>query len=570
MTLLPVIAVLLGLVTVLVAVPLILARARRAHAASRPQDLHNGQAAPVPRLGGVALVVAFVATYFFVAIFSPEQFSNQKYHPVILISCLAMFALGFIDDLKPLGARKKLLGQVIISLVICAFGMGIQMFIVPFTGHTVQLGPWGVLITVLWLVGTTNLINLIDGADGLAAGISLMLMVLLGYVGHKTGNLELLAAGMGGALLAFLCFNFPPARIYMGDGGAYLLGFQIGLFSLLSSHKGEVFTALAAPLFVLALPIVDTALAILRRWLRGLPLFRPDRRHLHHQLLETGMSRTKVVLSFYGVTLVFLALGIMAYWSRGHLVPILLGFTVLILLLCAGQFKFSRRWFAVGRMVNSSLGMRQEIEYALCLSKWLALEGRRQRDIESLWDTLVMVADKLGFLSAKLTLADGERVWSRAAQVPTPSNPLNSSPSTGSTLTLALRSIRHDLVGGRFGVLEFTTVDSKPEVADAPGSRQRGWSRPAITDDNLFKIVTELVAEGWVKAATHYINGDAKPLLFSSEAVARGGGQLRSHALTPVLAGLRAPATPSFVPAENHAANGQLLNAYPNKLEARI
>src|ERR1044071_1456388 len=116
------------------------------------------------------------------------------------------------------------------------------------------------LVTVLWLVGMTNLINLIDGVDGLAGGICLMLMTLLAFVGHQTGNLALVSAGMAGALLGFLWFNFPPARIYMGDGGAYLLGFQIGLFTIVGSQKGTILPALVAPLFVLALPIVDTSL----------------------------------------------------------------------------------------------------------------------------------------------------------------------------------------------------------------------------------------------------------------------------------------------------------------------
>src|SRR5260370_189277 len=143
---------------------------------------------------------------------------------------------------------------------VCCLGIGIQAFKSPFTGKIIDLSALGVLITVLWLVAMTNLINLIDGVDGLASGICLMLMTLLAYVGHQNGNLELVASGMVGALLAFLWFNFPPARIYLGDGGAYFLGFQIGILALVSSQKGTIAAALVAPLFVLALPIVDTAL----------------------------------------------------------------------------------------------------------------------------------------------------------------------------------------------------------------------------------------------------------------------------------------------------------------------
>jgi UDP-GlcNAc:undecaprenyl-phosphate GlcNAc-1-phosphate transferase len=522
MTLNPFISGLLGLATVLAVVPLLVRFCRRARL-NRAPEAHHGQALAVPRLGGLALVAAFIAVDLFAGIVTPAQPSSLRQHPVILLSCLAMFAIGFVDDLKPLGARKKLVGQVLVALGVCACGLGIQVLTIPFTGHSVHLGPWGVLITVLWLVGMTNLINLIDGVDGLAGGIALMLMVLLGYVGHETGNLELVAAGMGGALLGFLYFNFPPARIYMGDGGAYFLGFQIGLFAIVHSHKGEVLAALAAPLFVLALPILDTSLAILRRGLRGLPLFRPDRHHLHHQLLDSGLSRRKVVLTFYSLTLAFLALGMVAYWSRGHLVPVLFGLTVLILLVCAGQFKFSRRWFAVGRMVQNSMDMRREIEYALCLSTWLALEGRRGKGVENLWSTLVTVANKLGFTCVKLTLPDGERLWMSEAESAEreAQSAERQAPDAERPAPPAERSVRQNLLGGRCGVLELHAPRAEQDLDGTgdspwPASRQRRWARPTITDEALFETISELVAEGWIKAAANYINGDNRPLRFSS------------------------------------------------------
>ena len=256
---------LLGFGVALLAIPLILKACQRGTLLQRAADLHHTHKAEVPRLGGLALAAAFIGVELFIVGFYPEHRTRIPGRFVIVVSSLAMFALGFWDDLRPLGAKRKLVGQVLISLVICAFGLGIQKFKVPFTETILELHGWGVLITVLWLVGLTNLINLVDGVDGLAGGICLMLMALLTYVGHINGSFVLLTAGMAGALLGFLRFNFPPARIYMGDGGAYFLGFQIGVFSLASSQKGTVFAALAAPLFVLALPILDVALAILRR-----------------------------------------------------------------------------------------------------------------------------------------------------------------------------------------------------------------------------------------------------------------------------------------------------------------
>ena len=145
----------------------------------------------------------------------------------------------------------------------------------------------------------TNLVNLIDGIDGLAAGICLMLTVLLMDPQASGTAIPLMVCGVAGSLLGFLVFNFPPAKIYMGDGGAYFLGFPIGELTISNSHKGTVAAALVAPLFVLALPILDVSLAIMRRGLKGLPLFRADRRHIHHRLLEMGLSRRRAVIAMY-------------------------------------------------------------------------------------------------------------------------------------------------------------------------------------------------------------------------------------------------------------------------------
>jgi UDP-GlcNAc:undecaprenyl-phosphate GlcNAc-1-phosphate transferase len=337
--------------------------------------------------------------------------------------------------------------------------------------------------------------------DGLAGGISLMLMTLLAYVGHQNGDFELLAPGMVGALLGFLWFNFPPARIYLGDSGAYFLGFQIGLMALVSSHKGTIAAALVAPLFVLALPIVDTVLAILRRGLRGLPIFRPDRKHIHHRLLESGFSRRKAVLSLYAVTLVFLLLGLLAFASGGQLIPVALGISLLILLLCAGKLNFSREWFAVGRVLGNSLDMRQEIQYALSLTHWLALEGRRHPSVESLWPDLVFAAKRLGFSSVRLTLADGERFW----ELPE---------ANGHS-----HCCRQELRGGRAGLLELKAParTTEPSLDNGKPSNGAATFDLPISDPNLFEILSELVAEGWLKA-THGWEEQAKaPLSFSSK-----------------------------------------------------
>lgn len=328
-----------------------------------------------------------------------------------------------------------------------------------------------------------------------------MLMALLAYVGYQSGGFGGIAVGMAGALAAFLWFNFPPARIYLGDGGAYFLGFLIGLLSIVSSHKGTVFAALVAPLFVLALPILDTALAILRRGLRGLPIFRPDRKHIHHHLLAMGLSRRRAVLWIYAVTLIFLAMGFAAYISRGDMVPLLLGGAIIILLVFAGRLSFSREWFSVGRIIGNSLRMRQEVHYALTLTRWLALEGERCTSVEELWSDLVFVAQKLGFVRISLTLADGQRTWEQGGCC----NPNH--------------SVRHVLQGGRFGILEIKAPDCKRSNGDPaiPCPRPPGCPRsfcPSVSDETVFGIISDLLAEGWIKAATRWSNGEHTPIRF--------------------------------------------------------
>ena len=496
---------LLGMGIGFLGVPLVLRAVESFNISKRSQDFHHGQQAPVPRFGGLVLAGAFVGVVLFRSIFCWIQGEWLAGIGVITLSSLAMFILGFWDDIKPLGAKRKLIGQILIAGTAYACGVGIERFLPPFAGQVIELHNWGAIVTVLWLVGMTNLINLIDGVDGLAGGICLMLMALLAYVGYQSGGFGGIAIGMAGALAAFLWFNFPPARIYLGDGGAYFLGFLIGVLSIVSSHKGTVFAALVAPLFVLALPILDTTLAILRRGLRGLPIFRPDRKHIHHHLLAMGMSRRRAVLWIYGVTLIFLAMGFAAYISRGDLIPLLLGGTIIILLIFAGRLSFSREWFAVGRIIGNSLRMRQEVHYALTLTRWLALDGERCASIEELWSDLVFVAQKLGFTRISLTLADGQRTWEQNGCC----NPNH--------------SVQHVLQGGRFGIIEITAPDCRRSSGDPalacpqpPGCPRPFY--PSVSDETVFGIISDLLAEGWIKAATRWSNGEHTPIRFDGKA----------------------------------------------------
>jgi UDP-GlcNAc:undecaprenyl-phosphate/decaprenyl-phosphate GlcNAc-1-phosphate transferase len=465
-----VICVLLGLLTALGIIPLIIARAGTFMSGSAVPTFHHTHKTPVSRLGGIVFAVTFVLIAGIAFVFPVEE-ERLRTQIVVVVSSLAVFLLGFWDDLRPLGARKKLIVQILIAAGVCYFGVQIETFKNPFTGEVYNIGAWALPVTIVWLVSMTNMINLVDGIDGLAGGIALMLMALLAYVGMN-GDLTmpfLVASGMCGALLGFLRYNFPPARIYMGDGGAYFLGFLIGILTLVNSQKGTIIAALIAPLFALAFPILDVSVAILRRGLKGLPLFRPDRSHIHHKLIGQGLSRTRALLLLYGLSSVCLLMAFGVFWSQGRWLPILFGLVCLTFLIAGGSFGFSRNWFDLGRTLERTAEMRKESQYALTLARWLELEGDRAKSVEALWVDFTFMAKKMGFTAVTLELEDGRREW-KAANDPTVKNRLRCS---------------HEL-----GVESVMQVEISGD-GDAMSS-------------DLFDHLSELTAEAWLKAAARW------------------------------------------------------------------
>jgi UDP-GlcNAc:undecaprenyl-phosphate GlcNAc-1-phosphate transferase len=441
------------------------------------RQLHQTHQQPVSRFGGLALIVPFLAASAAVFEFFPGDAGRIEEQWLILISALSMFLLGFWDDLSPLGARRKLVGQILIASTVYILGahgeshLSITSFRSPFTGIDYPLGTWSYLATVLWLVAFTNLINLIDGVDGLASGICLIVMGLMLFVGWQSHQVFTItcAACLSGGLVGFLCYNFPPATIYLGDGGAYFLGFLIGITSMLNSHKGTVVGALIAPLFALALPILDVILAIVRRSLKGVPIFRPDQRHLHHRLAQAGLSRTRVVLMFYGCSLFFLLLALGVFLSKGRWLPVLFGILCLVLLASARVFSFSRKWFAVRNVLENSLEIRKKNRYALALGRWLELEAERSGSPEALWEDFSFISKKLGFSAVVLHTPETNKRW------------LNS------------------LVQDRDVPIYYRSFDLPS------GFKMEFTARSNHLESSPFEFLSELAAEIWVRSSDRWI-----------------------------------------------------------------
>ena len=392
---------------------------------------HHTHTGVIPRVGGLGIMMGFAITYLLCFIYLDARDNKSLIHYGIFVGAAASFLLGFIDDFHPLGAKVKLLAQIIIGVIVHQCGLSIERVAIPFTDVVVQFGFFSMWVTVIWIVAIMNLINLIDGLDGLAGGIGLLLMGLLGFLAYESGVAIsfVLALGMVGSIFGFLFHNFPPAKVYMGDSGAYLIGFVIAALSLLNSEKGTALAALIAPVLALALPIADVVFAMLRRGINGLPIFRPDRGHIHHRLRRAGLSRQKTIAVLYAISLFALLGGLLAFAYQGRYLPIFFGFAFVIILFTLRGQKITTG--LIRQRVTDSIQTRQDTHNALYLRDWLIAEVERADTGNHLWVDFRFVLKKMGFCRAVLTIAGDERsfhledsphedlslLWSEAHQI---------------------------------------------------------------------------------------------------------------------------------------------------------
>jgi UDP-GlcNAc:undecaprenyl-phosphate GlcNAc-1-phosphate transferase len=318
----------------------------------------------------------------------------------VLLGSLLMYGIGLWDDLKPLGAKVKFAGQILTASLVYWMGLDIERVSYPGGAWSVELGAWSYPITIFWLIAVPNIVNLIDGFDGLATGLGVFMAVTLGIVAIHNEQLAVAwyAFTMAGSLLGFLVFNFPPARIFLGDGGAYLIGFSIAALSLTSSNKGSVAAVLLVTIIALGVPILDTSFALLRRAVRGFPLFHADGEHLHHRLEALGFSKRRILFGIYGLCVVLCLLGLSVVWTKAQTLPIAMA---VLFLLAAGAFRYFhyvRNWEdVVDRLVRLS-SRRREVQYALLQAQLLDLEVERCRSAEEFWPVFQSTLRRVGFL----------------------------------------------------------------------------------------------------------------------------------------------------------------------------
>lgn len=253
----------------------------------------------IPRLGGLAIFAGFIVSVLFCMPLTSELFG-------LLAGCTAIVALGIWDDICNIPAKVKLAGQIIAAAIPVAFGIRIEWLTNPF-GTLIVLPDWiAVPVTIFWIIGFTNTVNLIDGLDGLAAGVSVIASIAMFFIAVTMNQYlpAMIIVAMAGASLGFLQYNFNPAKIFMGDTGSMLLGYTMAVVAVLGLVKTAATVALVVPVIALGLPILDTLFAIVRRKMSGVPVFQPDKGHLHHRLLALGMTQKQAVLIMYLITMI--------------------------------------------------------------------------------------------------------------------------------------------------------------------------------------------------------------------------------------------------------------------------
>ena len=316
------IAFVLAFITTFVITPYTIKLAKKIGAVDTPKDERRVNKVTMPRLGGLAIIAGFLVSIIYLLIILSIENAINIFEDNIHMKLLGFFIGGliisitcFIDDIKNLPAIVKLLVQIIAAIVVVAFGLRIQNINIPFLYKIGLPNAFSIILTIGWIVGITNAINLIDGLDGLSSGIALISCVSMLIIFALNGSpiiAILLITALVGALSGFLPFNFNPAKTFMGDTGSNFLGYCLAVISIFGVAKTYTLVVIVAPLIVLALPVVDTIVAIIRRIIKGKSIkaiMKADKGHLHHTLLKHGFTQKEAVLIMYGVTA---ALGLFA------------------------------------------------------------------------------------------------------------------------------------------------------------------------------------------------------------------------------------------------------------------
>ncbi len=373
---------------------------------------------PIPRGGGAPILLSWTAAYGLLLLLpgTPGAFVNDhaRLAWTILPCALLVFATGLWDDLKSIRPWQKLAGTTIAALL--AYSQGLQIH--ALAGYSTQ-SWWSLPLTVLWLVACANAFNLIDGLDGLASGLGLLAALTMLLAACLQSNREMIVATvpLAGALIGFLRYNFRPASIFLGDSGSLLIGFVLGCCGVAWSQKSATVVAMMAPPMLMAIPLADAALAVFRRLVRCQSVFAGDRGHIHHRLLDRGLSQRRVVLLLYAAFLVSAGFSLAQALGRGESGAVVLCLFVAAAVWCIRYLNY-REFAAVFQLVAAG-EWKQRLQDKLWLEQ---MEAKLARDssVDDLWDSIQSASAYLHCRGAELSVG-GRRL---AAPAPTDSETL--------------------------------------------------------------------------------------------------------------------------------------------------
>jgi len=337
-----------------------------------PISAHHVHSEPIPRLGGIAIFVScaiVTGTVIPLArLWRPEIAFPVRTVLYVLGTGALVFLLGLYDDFRPVRPVVKFVVQAAAATILFSGGFGVIHVPLLFGAHT--FGWLGLPLTILWVLWITNAFNLIDGVDGLAAGSALFstLAVFIVSLNSSSNVVTLLSVGLAGAILGFLRFNFNPATIFLGDCGSLFIGFTLSALGAAGAQKAPTVLAVAIPVVSFGLPLLETMISVLRRWLSGQPLFGPDTQHIHHKLLERGLSQRQVVITLYAVSAAFALMSLFLLYPGGTTVGIV--FFVLGAIVWVGvQHLGYHEFFELGRVASRTFEQKKIIVNNLAIRR---------------------------------------------------------------------------------------------------------------------------------------------------------------------------------------------------------
>jgi UDP-GlcNAc:undecaprenyl-phosphate GlcNAc-1-phosphate transferase len=403
--------------------------ARRIGAVDRP-GIRSIHTQPIPRIGGVAIYlssVCIILSLLFLNNTIGQTFRGVRLQVMTLLgSATTVFLIGLIDDLKGLPARSKFAAELLGAGTLCLAGVRIGSIGLG-DGPAISLGWLGCPITLLWIVGITNAVNMSDGLDGLAAGVAAIACGVIAtfaihgstiHTGEARSNdmmMAIFALALLGSLSGFLFFNFNPARVFMGDCGSLFIGFTIAAASVMCVSKSTALVGLALPALALGIPIFDTLFSMLRRFLERRSLFAPDRSHFHHRLLELGLNQRRAVMIIYVTTAAAAGLGLFMLVSDNISSLLVFGGTLLLIVLVfrvAGVVPLHEILAGLQQKYNRSRHQHDERK----VFENLQLQFHHVRDPGQWWQAVCEAARQMEFawVSLKTTHEDGrveEELW---------------------------------------------------------------------------------------------------------------------------------------------------------------